>query len=107
MTGVQTCALPISGLVPLAILGAVAFNAFYSPGMAMISQSAERAGLAQGIAFGVMNGAWAVGNMIGPSAAGAIAQVAGDAAPWLAGAGLCALTLAGLRLRGTRALVSE
>ena len=92
-----------AGLVPLAVIGAVAFAAFYSPGMVMISHSAERAGLAQGIAFGVMNGAWAVGNMIGPAAAGAISEAAGDAAPWLVCAGFCALTLAGLQLRGARA----
>lgn len=92
-----------AGLVPLAIVGALAFGAFYAPGLAMISQSAERAGLAQGIAFGVMNGAWAAGNVIGPAAAGAISQAGSDAAPWLACAGLCAATLAGLRLRPARA----
>lgn len=94
-------------LAPLAILGAVAFGALYSPGMAMISQSAEHAGLAQGIAFGVMNGAWAVGNMVGPAAAGAISQATGDPATWLVCAGLCTVTLAGLRLRGARATASE
>ena len=92
-----------AGLVPLAILGALAFGAFYAPGMAMISQSAERAGLAQGIAFGVMNGAWAVGNVIGPAAAGALSQVGSDATPWLLCAGLCAATFVGLRLRPARA----
>ena len=93
-------------LAPLAVLGAVAFGALYSPGMAMISQSAEHAGLAQGIAFGVMNGAWAVGNMVGPAAAGAISQAAGDPAAWLVCAGLCTVTLAGLRLRIARATAS-
>lgn len=68
----------------------------------MISQSAEHAGLAQGIAFGVMNGAWAVGNLIGPAAADAISQATGDLAAWLVCAGLCTLTLAGLRLRSAR-----
>ena len=95
-----------AGLVPLAIVGALAFGAFYAPGMAMISQSAERAGLAQGIAFGVMNGAWAVGNVIGPAAAGAISQAGSDAAPWLVGAGLCAATFVGLQLRPARAAVA-
>ena len=95
-----------AGLVPLAILGALAFGSFYAPGLAMISRSAERAGLAQGIAFGVMNGAWAVGNMIGPAAAGAISQAASDAAPWLVCAGLCAVTLAALRLRAARVAVA-
>ena len=94
-----------AALVPLAVVGALAFGAFYAPGMAMISQSAEHAGLAQGIAFGLMNGAWAAGNVIGPTAAGAISQAGSDAAPWLVCAGLCAATLAGLRLRPARAAV--
>lgn len=90
-------------LVPLAVVGALAFGAFYSPGMALISSSAERAGLAQAIAWGVMNGAWAAGNVIGPAAAGGIAHAASDAVPWLICAGLCAATFLVLRSRRGRA----
>lgn len=90
-------------LVPLAIVGALVFGGFYSPGMALISASAERARLAQGIAWGVANAAWAGGNVVGPAAAGGIAQVASDATPWLVCAGLCAATLAALRVLRARA----
>jgi MFS family permease len=61
--------------------------------MALTSQRAEVVGLAQGLAFGVMNTAWAFGEVLGPSAGGALADSSGDAAPYLVGAALCALTL--------------
>jgi len=40
-----------------------------------------------------MNTAWALGEVIGPSAGGALADSTSDAAPYLVGAALCALTL--------------
>jgi MFS family permease len=73
---------------------AVTFGALYTPGMALTSHRAESAGLAQGLAFGIMNSAWALGALIGPSLGGALAQAQGDAAPYLVGAALCALTFA-------------
>ena len=96
-----------AALVPLALVAALAFGAFYAPGMAIISTSAERAGLAQGLAWGVMNGAWAAGNVVGPAAAGAISQTVSDAAPWIVVAGLSAATLVGLRLRAARDAVAS
>jgi MFS family permease len=72
---------------------ALSFGGFYTPGMALTSHRAATAGLAQGLAFGVMNSAWALGNMTGPVAGGALASAFGDAVPYLLGAGLCALTL--------------
>ena len=77
----------------LAILAAISFGAFYTPGMALVSDRAEAAGLSQAIGFGIMNTAWALGNGSGPAAAGAIADVAGDAVPYLLAAALCLLTL--------------
>jgi predicted MFS family arabinose efflux permease len=77
----------------------ISFGGFYTPGMALTSHRAEAAGLPQGVAFGIMNSAWALGNVTGPTAGGAFAEGFGDAAPYLAGAALCALTLvASLRL---------
>jgi MFS family permease len=72
----------------------ISFGSLYTPGMSLTSHRAETAGLAQGLAFGVMNTAWALGEVVGPSVGGALANSAGDAAPYLVGAGLCALTLA-------------
>jgi len=81
-------------------LAAVAFGGFYTPGMALVSDRAESVGLAQGLGFGLMNTAWALGNMTGPSAGGAIAGATDDAVPYLLAAALCLLTLvASFRLR--------
>jgi MFS family permease len=77
----------------LVAAAALSFGGFYTPGMALTSRRAETAGLAQGLAFGVMNSAWALGNVTGPVAGGALASAFGDAVPYLLGAGLCALTL--------------
>jgi MFS family permease len=78
----------------LAVLAAVAFGGFYTPGMALVSDRSEQAGLTQALGFGIMNTAWALGNMTGPAVAGAVADATGDAAPYLLAVGLCALTLA-------------
>ena len=71
----------------------ITFGSLYTPGMALTSHRADAAGLAQGLAFGVMNTAWAVGALLGPSFGGALGESQGDAAPYLVGASLCALTL--------------
>jgi hypothetical protein len=41
----------------------------------------------------VMNTAWALGELVGPTGGGALAEAAGDAAPYLVGAVLSAATL--------------
>jgi MFS family permease len=80
-------------LVPLVLAAAVTFGALYAPSLTMLSHSAERVGLAQGISFGVMNASWAIGNAVGPAAGGGLAQVTSDAVPYLVGSTLCAATL--------------
>ena len=82
-------------VVALLVVGAaVTFGALYTPGMALVSDRAETAGLTQALGFGIMNSAWALGNLTGPAAGGALAEAAGDALPYVVAAGLCALTLA-------------
>jgi MFS family permease len=86
-----------SGPALIALLvcaAAVSFGSLYTPSMALTSHRAEAVGLAQGLAFGVMNTAWAFGELVGPSAGGALADSYGDALPYLVAGGLCALTLA-------------
>ena len=77
----------------LVCAAALSFGGFYTPGMALASQRADIAGLAQGLAFGIMNSAWAVGELVGPVVGGALAEAYGDPLPYLIGAGACALTL--------------
>jgi len=81
-------------IAALVLVAGIAYGSFYTPGMALLSESAERSGIAQGLAFGVMNLGWASGAVIGPAAGGALAQIGGDALPYLVLAGICGLTLA-------------
>jgi MFS family permease len=77
--------------VPLMVLASMTYGALFTPSFSLVAEGAERAGLAQGMAFGLMNASWAVGAMAGPAIAGAIATATGDTAPFvIAGAG-CAL----------------
>jgi MFS family permease len=78
----------------LLLVASIVYGAFFTPAMALVSDTAERNGIAQGLVFGVMNGAWAVGNVIGPAAGGALAQSAGDALSYLLLAAICLATLA-------------
>jgi MFS family permease len=90
-------------VIALVCLAAVAYGGFYTPGMALVSDRAELVGLSQGLGFGIMNSAWATGNLSGPAVGGALAQAFGDAVPYLCGAALCLATLiATLRLRPLR-----
>jgi MFS family permease len=81
-------------IAALICAASISFGSLYTPGMSLTSHRAESAGLAQGLAFGVMNTAWALGELVGPTVGGAIAESAGDAVPYAVGACLCALTLA-------------
>jgi len=81
-------------LAALVCVASISFGSLYTPSMSLASHRAEIAGLAQGLAFGVVNTAWAFGELIGPTVGGALAESGGDAVPYLAGASLCALTLA-------------
>ena len=78
----------------LLLVASLVYGAFFTPGMALVSDAAERTDIAQGLVFGVMNGAWAVGNVIGPAAGGALAGSAGDALSYLLLAAVCMATLA-------------
>ncbi len=82
-----------AALAALVCAAGISFGSLYTPGMSLTSHRADMAGLAQGLAFGVMNTAWALGELVGPSAGGALAGSVGDAAPYLVGAALCAATL--------------
>jgi DHA1 family multidrug resistance protein-like MFS transporter len=77
----------------LVVAASVSFGGFYTPGMAIVADRAERAGLSQGIGFGVTSTAWASGALLGPAIGGALAESFGDAVPYLACGALCAVTL--------------
>jgi MFS family permease len=77
----------------LVVAASVSAAGFYTPGMALVADRAESAGLPQGIGFGVTNSAWAVGAVVGPAVGGALAQAFGDPVPYLLCGALCGLTL--------------
>jgi predicted MFS family arabinose efflux permease len=87
-------------LVPLIAAAAIVFGAFYAPALTMLSHAADHVGLAQGVSFGVMNAAWAIGNAVGPAAGGGLAELTSDAVPYLVVAAICAISLATFRQVG-------
>ncbi|HEV7586328.1 MAG TPA: MFS transporter [Solirubrobacteraceae bacterium] len=93
--------------VPLLLIGSVSYGALFTPALALIADGAERVGLMQGLAFGLMNAAWAVGGVVGPAAGGAAGGAWGDWAPFVLAAGLCALGLAATRRSSDRPPVGE
>jgi MFS family permease len=102
---VVSVALALAGpaglVVAIAFFAFLAYGSFFAPASAHVADAAESAGLTQGLAFGVVNGAWAVGNSVGPSVGGALADLAGDALPFLLCAAICAATLPLLMRSGT------
>jgi len=83
--------------VPLLIAAGGAFGVMFTPAFALIAEGAERSGLPQGMAFGLMNAAWATGALVGPAAGGGLAAASGDAATLLISAGLCVAAMAVVR----------
>jgi MFS family permease len=74
---------------PLVVVAAMAYGMLFTPAFILLSKGAEGVGLAQGMAFGLMNAAWASGAMVGPAVGGAIAGATGDWIPYLLAALAC------------------
>jgi MFS family permease len=102
--GLATGARPLF-YVPLVVLAAIAYGGLFTPAFGLIADGAEHAALAQGLAFGFMNAAWALGAMVGPAAGGAIAGATGDWIPFVLVAAVCLVTLAATRSRPEHAAV--
>jgi MFS family permease len=88
--------MPLPGAVWLlaaAMLFAVAaLGMFWAPAAALLSDSSEAVGLDQGFAFGLMNLAWAAGQVVGGAAGGTLADATADAVPYGLLGILCAAT---------------
>jgi predicted MFS family arabinose efflux permease len=81
----------------LVVLAAIAYGAFWVPGTALLSDGAEAAGLDQSFGFALLNVAWAPANVVGATLSGALADIVGDAGPYLLAAGLALATFAAAR----------
>jgi MFS family permease len=79
-------------IAPLVVAASIAFGSFWAPAMALLSDAAERIGLAQALGFGLMNAAWGGGNSVGPALGGGLADLGGDALPYALMSAVCALT---------------
>jgi predicted MFS family arabinose efflux permease len=75
--------------------------------MALLSEGADVVDLDQGLAFALMNLAWAVGQFSGSAAGGSIAQATSDAVPEIALALVCGATLTFVLARVRRPLAVE
>ena len=102
-TGITTLTLSLPGTVWLLgalLLLAVTWLAFFwAPAAAMLSDSSEALNLDQGFAFGIMNLAWAAGQVAGGAAGGALADLTSDAVPYAILSLLCLVTLVRARER--------
>ena len=106
MLGLAIGARPLF-YVPLIPLAAISIAPLFTTAFALFANGAEAVGLAQGMGFGVMNAAWALGAIAGPAAGGAIAGATGDWIPFVIGGSLCAVALLVLRPRaGPREVVT-
>ncbi|WP_027007056.1 MFS transporter [Conexibacter woesei] len=90
--------IPVPDTAPLTIILMVlatgAFGIFWAPSMSMLSAAAERIGTHQGIAFGLVNLAWAAGMVTGAAGGGALAKSTSDAVPCIVLAAICLATFA-------------
>ncbi len=91
--------------VPLVVLASLAWGALFTPAFALLADGAEAAGLPQGMGFGFMNAAWAIGSIVGPAAGGAIAGATSDWIPFVLAAAVCASGLLVARPERERAAV--
>jgi MFS family permease len=86
-------------LAAAVVLAATAFGSFWAPGMSLLADEAERAGLDHAYAFALVSMAWAPGAAGGAVVGGAVADATADWVPYLALAAACGLTLLALARR--------
>jgi predicted MFS family arabinose efflux permease len=80
-------------LAALVIVGAPVIGILWAPASALLSDGAEAVGLDQALGFALLNLGWALGQVCGSAAAGAVAQATSDAVPYCVLAGICLATL--------------
>src|SRR5207302_939451 len=86
---------------PLIVVAALFYGVLFTTAFALLADGAEEVGLAQGMAFGLMNVAWAGGAVVGPAAGGAIAGATGDWIPFVLVAAVCVGVFGVLRRHGS------
>jgi len=84
-------------LIPVLIVGMPFFGTLFTPAMTLVSEGAQHRRLDQGLAFGLVNLAWAAGQVVAASGSGALAQATSDLVPYSLLAAACVATLALVR----------
>lgn len=93
---------PAAVLIGMLIVGMPTFGTLFAPSSALLANSAHRLDLHQGLAFGLSNLAWGLGQTVAAAASGAIAQATNDFVPYALLAFACLATLLTLRGRPGR-----
>jgi MFS family permease len=83
-------------LVVVLVAGNPFFGMLFAPAIALTSSGADRAGLNQGLGFGLSNLTWATGQAVAAAGAGVVAEATSDAVPYLLLSLACLVTLGGL-----------
>jgi MFS family permease len=81
------------------VAAAPAIGILWSPAIALMSDGAERAGVAQGLAFGFVNLGWAMGHTVGATVGPALAEATSDGTTYAVLAAICAVALVALSRR--------
>ncbi len=89
-------------LAIVVVLGTPVIGLLWAPAMAMLSDGADRVGLEQGLAFGLMNLTWATGQTLGNLGGARIGEAAGDEVAYLLLSALCVVCFVVLRARSIR-----
>jgi MFS family permease len=85
----------IAAMVSVGIAQAVGFTAAYP----LAADGAERAGVGQGVAMGLLSVSWGIGALVGPVLTGTVAELANDATAFLLAAALALAAALGVRWR--------
>jgi MFS family permease len=86
-------------LVALLVVGLPFYGALFAPATALLAAGADRMGLHQGLAFGLVNLAWATGQAVAAALGGALAQATSDFVPYALLAAILLGTLTAARGR--------
>jgi MFS family permease len=84
---------------PLVVVAARSYAVLLTTALPLFADGADQVGLAQGMAFGLMNAAWAAGGVAGPAFGGTLASATGDWIPFLLASALCIFSFLAMRRR--------
>jgi len=76
-------------LAVVVVLASLAFGAFFTPALTLLTNVSEARGLDYGYAFALVNLAWAPGETLGAAGGGGLAHATADAVPYLVLSAIC------------------